>query len=126
VAFIDTIPQMWTLETNGYRAFTWIQGLRWKTFGVPRYRALLLRGIAWAGRQSDVNEFCTPEELAALRSTNSGYFLLSPDSPELNRRAPEKFFVRLETSKGDMVIEVQRDWSPHGADRFFNLVRAGY
>jgi len=25
-----------------------------------------------------------------------------------------------------MVIEVHRDWSPHGADRFYNLVRAGY
>ena len=126
VAFINTIPQMWILETNGYRAFTWIQGLRWKTFGVPQYRALLLRGIAWAGRRQDVNEFCTPEELAALRSTNSGYFLLSPDSPELDRRAPAKFLVRLETSKGSMVIEVHRDWSPHGADRFYNLVRAGY
>jgi peptidyl-prolyl cis-trans isomerase A (cyclophilin A) len=24
------------------------------------------------------------------------------------------------------VIEAHRDWSPHGADRFYNLVRAGY
>jgi cyclophilin family peptidyl-prolyl cis-trans isomerase len=32
----------------------------------------------------------------------------------------------LETSKGNMLIEIHRDWSPHGADRFYNLVRAGY
>ena len=53
-------------------------------------------------------------------------FLLHPDAPEMNRRAPELFHVRLETSRGLMVIEVHRDWSPHGADRFYNLVRAGY
>lgn len=44
----------------------------------------------------------------------------------MNRRAPELFDVRLETSRGTMVFEVHRDWSPHGADRFYNLVRAGY
>jgi peptidyl-prolyl cis-trans isomerase A (cyclophilin A) len=44
----------------------------------------------------------------------------------MNRRAPELFLVRFETTKGNIVIEVHRDWSPHGADRFYNLVRAGY
>jgi cyclophilin family peptidyl-prolyl cis-trans isomerase len=53
-------------------------------------------------------------------------FLLHPDAPEMNRRAPELFHVRLETSRGFMVIEVHREWSPHGADHFYNLVRAGY
>ena len=52
--------------------------------------------------------------------------LLNPDAPEMNRRAPERFQVRLETSKGVILIEVQREWAPHGADRFYNLVRAGY
>jgi len=52
--------------------------------------------------------------------------LLNSDAPEMNRRAPELFDVRLETTKGVIVIEVHRDWSPHGADRFYNLVRAGY
>lgn len=53
-------------------------------------------------------------------------FLLQPAAPEMNCAAPKIFEVRLETSKGVMVIEVHRDWSPHGADRFYNLVRAGY
>ncbi len=52
--------------------------------------------------------------------------LLHPDAPELNRRAPGLFRVRLETSKGVIVIDVHRDWSPHGADRFYNLAAAGY
>ena len=44
----------------------------------------------------------------------------------MNARAPAMFDVRLETSKGPIVIAVHRDWAPHGADRFYNLVRAGY
>jgi homoserine O-acetyltransferase len=52
--------------------------------------------------------------------------LLEPSAPQMNRRAPEIFKVRLETNKGDMVIEVHRDWAPQGADRFYNLVCARY
>jgi cyclophilin family peptidyl-prolyl cis-trans isomerase len=56
----------------------------------------------------------------------SSAFLLKPDAPEMNRQAPDAFAVRLETSKGAIVIQVRRDWSPKGADRFYNLVQAGY
>ncbi len=52
--------------------------------------------------------------------------LLNPQSPELNLRAPDLFRVRLQTSKGIILVEVHRDWAPHGADRFYNLVRSGY
>jgi peptidyl-prolyl cis-trans isomerase A (cyclophilin A) len=45
---------------------------------------------------------------------------------EAERPAPAAFKVRLETTKGDVVIEVQRSWAPLGADRFFNLVKSGY
>jgi peptidyl-prolyl cis-trans isomerase A (cyclophilin A) len=41
-------------------------------------------------------------------------------------QAPESYRVRLTTTKGDVVIEVTREWAPHGADRFFNLVGIGY
>ena len=34
--------------------------------------------------------------------------------------------VKLDTSQGAMVIELHREWSPQGVDRFCNLVRAGY
>lgn len=52
--------------------------------------------------------------------------LLQPDDLAMNARAPELFNVQMETSKGVIVIEVHRDWSPLGTDRFYNLVRAGY
>jgi cyclophilin family peptidyl-prolyl cis-trans isomerase len=42
------------------------------------------------------------------------------------RPAPNEFTVRLETSKGPIVIEVHRDWAPRGADRFHELVTSGY
>jgi cyclophilin family peptidyl-prolyl cis-trans isomerase len=40
--------------------------------------------------------------------------------------APAEFKVRLETSKGPIVIQLHRDWSPNGADRFFQLIGDGY
>ncbi|MFB3853752.1 MAG: peptidylprolyl isomerase [Vicinamibacterales bacterium] len=52
--------------------------------------------------------------------------LLRPDSPEMNRRAPDRFRVRLDTTAGTIIIDVHRTWAPHGADRFYNLVSAGY
>jgi len=50
--------------------------------------------------------------------------LLTPDA--LTATAPDVFQARFETSKGDFVIEVHRDWSPNGADRFYNLVANGF
>lgn len=44
----------------------------------------------------------------------------------MNETAPDTFQVRFETSRGDVVVEVHRDWAPHGADRFYNLVRNGF
>src|SRR4051794_280979 len=55
-----------------------------------------------------------------------GEALLHPESPAIHRRAPDRFRVRLETSKGLILLEIHREWAPHGADRFYNLVRQGY
>ena len=41
-------------------------------------------------------------------------------------QAPDQFRVKLETNKGNIIIEVHRTWAPNGADRFYNLVRTGY
>jgi len=40
--------------------------------------------------------------------------------------APDAFRVKLETTKGDVVILVNRSWAPKGVDRFYNLVKIGY
>jgi len=52
--------------------------------------------------------------------------LMQPDSPEFTRPAAAVTIVRLETTKGNIDIEVTRDWAPLGADRFVNLARLGY
>lgn len=48
------------------------------------------------------------------------------DPKQAVEKAPAKFDVLVSTTKGDLVITVQRDWSPNGADRFYNLVKIGY
>ncbi|HYM24576.1 MAG TPA: peptidylprolyl isomerase [Vicinamibacterales bacterium] len=40
--------------------------------------------------------------------------------------APADFSVRLETTKGPIVIAVHRAWAPRGADRFYELVTSHY
>ena len=61
--------------------------------------------------------------LPALAEVNKEA-LMKPD--ECNETAPDTFQTKFVTSKGDFVIEVQRAWSPNGADRFYNLVKNGY
>jgi peptidyl-prolyl cis-trans isomerase A (cyclophilin A) len=41
-------------------------------------------------------------------------------------KAPEVFAARFSTTRGDFVVEVHRAWAPHGADRFYNLVKIGF
>jgi peptidyl-prolyl cis-trans isomerase A (cyclophilin A) len=48
------------------------------------------------------------------------------DPSSLNEKAPAVYKAKFDTSKGTFVIEVHRDWSPNGADRFYNLVKNGY
>jgi cyclophilin family peptidyl-prolyl cis-trans isomerase len=50
--------------------------------------------------------------------------LLQPGN--FQEEAPPTYVVRFETTKGLVRIQVTREWSPLGADRFFNLVKAGY
>ena len=50
----------------------------------------------------------------------------NPASGAMTARAPATVRARFETSKGAFVIEVHREWAPHGADRFYNLVQSGY
>ncbi len=52
--------------------------------------------------------------------------LLQPGSAEFQRPAPAVCRVRLDTTRGPIVLEMRREWAPHGVDRFYNLVRAGY
>lgn len=44
----------------------------------------------------------------------------------LKEKAPDSFKVKFDTTKGPIVVEVHRDWAPLGADRIYNLVKAGF
>jgi putative membrane-bound dehydrogenase-like protein len=69
VSVYDIQPQMWTYERtvagahSPYRAFVSIPGHRYDTFNRPNYRGILLRGISWAARRTNVDELLKPEEL---------------------------------------------------------------
>jgi peptidyl-prolyl cis-trans isomerase A (cyclophilin A) len=42
------------------------------------------------------------------------------------KQGPAQYKVRLQTTKGDIVILVHRDWSPLGADHFHELTNMGF
>ena len=53
-----------------------------------------------------------------------------PEPAKPAAKAPDKmpavYKVKLETSKGDVLIECTAEWAPIGAEQFFNLVKSGY
>ena len=64
----------------------------------------------------------SPGLLAAQEEMNPALL----DTKLAAEKAPETFKVRMETTAGNFTIQVHRDWAPHGADRFYNLVKIGY
>ena len=42
------------------------------------------------------------------------------------KQGPPEYKVRLKTTKGDVLLLVHRDWSPLGADHFYELVKMGF
>jgi len=52
--------------------------------------------------------------------------LADPASPLWTRPAPDKYRVRVETTKGPFTLEVTRALAPLGADRFYHLVESGF
>lgn len=52
--------------------------------------------------------------------------LMNPTSAAMTTTAPDSYRARFETTAGDFVVEVRRELSPNGADRFYNLVQNGF
>ncbi|HKW97217.1 MAG TPA: peptidylprolyl isomerase [Bryobacteraceae bacterium] len=73
-----------------------------------------------------------PLILACFVCACGGPFLAScsrqpaPSEATGEKRAPESYRVRFETSKGDFLVQVTRSWAPLGADRFYTLVSSGF
>ena len=65
-------------------------------------------------------------DAANTDATERNKVLMDADSPEMKKQAPAAFMARFDTNKGAFIIAVERKLSPHGADRFYNLVRNGY
>jgi peptidyl-prolyl cis-trans isomerase A (cyclophilin A) len=76
--------------------------------GVIRLVLVLLCAAAVAGTASAA----TPPQL------------LHPAS--LHAKAPATYRASFATTRGTFVVTVHRAWSPNGADRFYNLVRARF
>lgn len=43
--------------------------------------------------------------------------------PKKAAQAPDRFYVQFATTKGDFIMEVNRNWAPRGADRVYELVQ---
>ncbi len=87
---------------------------------------LLLSSVALLSLLS-VALFAAPmsaQKAGAKKKTQAHKALLNPRIA--SEKAPESFKAKFETTKGSFVIEVTRDWSPLGADRFYNLVKVGF
>lgn len=52
--------------------------------------------------------------------------LHDPHDSLWSQPAPRTYRVRMETTKGMVLLEVTRALAPHGADRFYHLVQAGF
>ena len=89
MSIYDIQPQMWTYERTAeggaspYRAFVSIPGHLYENFNRPNYRAMLLRGIAWAGKRSNADMLLKPAMSCgdALRYVEGG-----PTHPDRRRR----------------------------------------
>ena len=107
----EIVPQMWTYEKDDYRAFVCIPGHNYKSFDLPHFRAVLLRGIAWAGKR-DVDSLCTPPELASLRYPGGG-----PTAPEKAAAliaVPPEFALNLVAAEPLIEKPISLDWDAAG------------
>jgi cyclophilin family peptidyl-prolyl cis-trans isomerase len=81
---------------------------------------VLMCGMVMA--QTPAAKSPAPAKPAAPAATNSK--LLNPAA--LTAPAPAEFDVKFTTTEGVIDFHITKAWAPHGADRFYNLVRAGF
>ena len=85
--------------------------------------------------QEEVHTISSPQSvrMSSVLETNScePWPLCDPSSVPMTQHAPKTFVATFHTSVNNsnhtsFQVYVNRTWSPHGADRFFNLVRLGF
>lgn len=113
VSVYDVQPQVWTYEKESYRSFVCIPGHYHKNFDHPVLRALILRGIAWAGKRTNTDEFCKPEELGDnLRYVEGGP--TRPDKAAEKLEVHPEFNIQLVASEPLINKAMNVDWDEKG------------
>ncbi len=112
VTVYDIAPQIWAYEKDNYRAFVHIPGHLYANFAKPHFRAVLLRGIAWAGKRTNVDELCTKAELATLRYPEGG--TPSPKDLPATLAVHPEFKVSLVASEPLVNKVMNIDWDDAG------------
>ncbi len=119
VNIYDHQPQMWTYErtiagaAKPYRAFVSIPGHRYENFSRPNYRAILLRGIAWAGQRANADELCRGDELGdALRYPEGGP--THPSKAAAKIQVHPEFNLSLVASEPLINKVMNLDWDERG------------
>lgn len=100
------------------------ESMRWDP--VERLRAI-------AHRQAPTRRISSSLACALIAALGGSSVRAENNSPLADARdsfwkeqAPARFVAKFQTSKGEFAIEAHREWAPHGVDRFYNLVRAGF
>jgi putative membrane-bound dehydrogenase-like protein len=107
----DVAPQMWTYEKDNHRAFVCIPGHNYATFNLPHFRAVLLRGIAWAGKR-EADLLVNKEELDSLRYPEGGP--TAPEDAAKKITVAPGFNINLVASEPLIVKPISMDWDPKG------------
>jgi uncharacterized protein len=111
-------PQLWTYEKTWeggsapYRAFVSIPGHEYASLQAPHYRAVLLRGIAWAGKGANVDSLCSQEELNSLTYPAGGP--TAPEQAAATLNVDPDFSVSLVASEPLIEKVISLDWDPKG------------
>src|SRR2546423_336184 len=111
-------PQMWTYEKTWeggavpYHAFVSIPGHEYASFQTPYYRAILLRGIAWAGKRDNVDDLCSKEELNSLTYPEGGP--TAPEKAAAKLNVHPEFNISLVASEPLIEKVISLDWDPKG------------
>lgn len=111
-------PQVWTYEktlagsAKPYRAFVSLPGHEYESFNTPQYRTLLLRGIAWAGKRANVDEFCKPDELTSLRYPPGGPLPANKALSTFQLHPEFNISVTADENIAEKIMSL--DWDPQG------------
>jgi putative membrane-bound dehydrogenase-like protein len=111
-------PQLWTYEktlaggSQPYRAFVSLPGHEYESFNTPQYRTVLLRGIAWAGKRTNADEFCKPEELASLRYPPGGPLPAKEALKTFNLHPEFNIALSADENLAEKIMSL--DWDPRG------------